>query len=721
MRFLGAALPFFVESGFVMLVETKFPLGPHQVRLQTGEIARQATGAVRLDISGLTLLATVVAAPEPKQGQSFFPLTVDYIEKTYAAGFIPRGFTHREGMPREAETLTARLIDRSLRPLFPKWFRNEVHVVIHVLSADPQIDPDIPALLASAAAIRVAGLPFDGPVAGLRMAYLDERLSVNPPRTEQERSALDLVVSATPRGVVMIEAQADDLPEPVAIMAIAHAQAAMGPAWEAMESLAQAAGKAAWIPSPPPELTAQEREVLDRLATPRLRAVLSSTPPAAPGAAVEELLRGLVAELQPHGFDPSALADSFASLRTQVQREILASTGRRMDGRTSRQVRPLEMRSGVLPRTHGSALFTRGETQALAVVTLGTEDEAQVIEGLAPRRRERFLLHYNMPPFAVGETGRMGPAKRRELGHGRLARRALAAVIPSASEFPYVIRLVSEILEANGSSSMATVCGGCLALSDAGVPLKDLVAGVAMGASSHGGNVLVLTDITEDEDHLGDMDFKVAGTFHGLTALQMDVKVPGVDLALIEAAMAQAKDARREILDAMRQSMAGEDRQLSPSAPGMERFTIDASRTGLVIGKGGATIRALCEETAARVDISKDGQVTVTAERAEQAREARRRIEALARAVRIGDRCKARVEAHVMFYGALLSLPDGTAGALHLAHMPPAEAAEWEELLEPGRVVEVEVIGADPAGRHLLSRLSLVSAPAPGEVATTED
>ena len=683
-----------------MRIERTFRLGAHDVRIETSEIARQATGAVLLDMQGTVVLATVVAARHPKPGQSFFPLTVDYVEKTYAAGRIPHGRDRREGMATEREVLVSRLIDRSIRPLFPRGFKNEVHVVIHVMSVNPAYHPDVPALLATAAALRVSGLPFDGPLAAVRMGYADELLLCSPTKDQRQRSELDMLIAANRAGIVMVEAQVGNLPNAVALMAVHRAQEAMRPAFDAMDALATEAALPAWecTPSGGPEGLLQRVEEL--AASPMMAAYRFSAGPAR-RMALDSLEAKVLEQLSASddAIDRTQAADALAEVERRIVRErVLAGDGR-IDGRTTQQVRPLEMRTAVLPRAHGSALFTRGETQVLATATLGNERDGQLIEAIDGTQVERFLLHYNMPPFATGETGRMGGSKRRELGHGRLARRALTAVLPDPDEFPYVIRVVSEVTESNGSSSMASVCGGCLAMVDAGVPLKGLAAGIAMGLIVEGERFAVLTDILGDEDHIGDMDLKVAGTDHGITALQMDVKVPGIALKVLEAALAQAQEARQHILGAMRAALGDEEHSLPAHAPGVLALRIEPQLIGEVIGKQGATVRAVSAATGASIDIGEDGLITIRADSLALAGDAQARIDHIvASAVLIGEVYDATVSELVDFFGAVLEIKPGQAGLLHSSRMVGVAGAP-DPQLAVGQTVRVRIVGRNPEGK----------------------
>lgn len=572
-------------------VSKSFRFGNHDVTLTTGEIARQATGACICQMDDTVVLATVVAKKETKPGQDFFPLTVDYIEKTYAAGKIPGGFFKREGRPSEKETLTSRLIDRPIRPLFPDGFFNEVQVIIHVLSADPAVDPDIPAMIGASAALAISGIPFRGPIGACRVGYINDEIVINPTTEELKTSRLDLVVAGTERAVLMVESEADILPEKTMLEAVMAGHKAMQVCIQAINELVAEAGKPAWDWQPAPKNEALVARIVE-LCDAGLKEAYGIRSKQARTEKLREVYATceaqLVADAEAAGTeapDMNEVHGILFELEAKLVRSNILNGEPRIDGRDTRTVRPIEIRQSVLPRTHGSALFTRGETQALVLTTLGTKQDEQIIDGLCEETHDRFMLHYNMPPFATGETGRVGSPKRREIGHGRLAKRALKAVLPTAEEFQYTIRVVSEITESNGSSSMASVCGGCLSMLDAGVPLKDYVAGVAMGLIKEGNKFAVLTDILGDEDHLGDMDFKVAGTAEGVTALQMDIKIEGITAEIMQAALAQAHEGRQHILGKMHEMAGGGAKELSDFAPRMISFKIDQDKIREVIGK----------------------------------------------------------------------------------------------------------------------------------------
>ena len=690
-----------------------FRFGDHDVTLETGEIARQATGAVICRMDDTVVLATVVCKKEAKPGQDFFPLTVDYIEKTYAAGRIPGGFFKREGRPSEKETLTSRLIDRPIRPLFPDGFFNEVQVIIHVLSADPAVDPDIPAMLGASAALAVSGIPFRGPIGACRVGYIDDKFVVNPTTEQLKTSRLDLVVAGTQRAVLMVESEADILPEKTMLDAVVFGHREMQVAINAINELVAKAGKPAWDWQPAPKneaLIARIVEIADK-GLHEAYAIRSKQPRTEKLREVYALVeQTLAADAEAAGTeapDANEVNGILFELEAHLVRSQILAGEPRIDGRDTRTVRPIEIRQGVLPRTHGSALFTRGETQALVTTTLGTKQDEQIIDGLCEEQHDRFMLHYNMPPFATGETGRVGSPKRREIGHGRLAKRALKAVLPTAEEFQYTIRVVSEITESNGSSSMASVCGGCLSMLDAGVPLKDYVAGVAMGLIKEGNKFAVLTDILGDEDHLGDMDFKVAGTAEGVTALQMDIKIEGITAEIMQAALAQAHEGRQHILGKMHEMAGGGAKELSDFAPRMISFKIDQDKIREVIGKGGATIRALTEETGTTINIEDDGTVTIASPDTARVEEARRRIEIITAKIEVGQIYEGTVQ-RLLDFGAIVQLLPGKDGLLHISQIANERVNQVSDYLKEGQQVRVKVIEADEKGRVRLSMKALL-------------
>ncbi|MFN7570529.1 MAG: polyribonucleotide nucleotidyltransferase [Betaproteobacteria bacterium] len=689
-------------------VTTSFQYGAHTVTLETGEIARQATGAVLCSMDDTVVLATVVARTTAKAGQDFFPLTVDYVEKTYAAGKIPGGFFKREGRPSEKETLTSRLIDRPIRPLFPDGFFNEVQVVIHVLSVNPEIDPDIPAMIGASAALSISGIPFKGPIGACRVGYLDGQYVLNPTITQLKTSHLDLVVAGTERAVLMVESEADQLPEDVMLGAVVYGHQQMQTAIDAIHGLVRDAGKPAWNWQPP----ARDEALLDKIkaaAEADLRAAYQVRSKRARTEQIDAIYANLWSKLAADAAlagapkpDDNAVDAIMFDLQARIVRDQILDGEPRIDGRDTRTVRPIEIRLGLLPRTHGSALFTRGETQALVTATLGTKQDEQIIDALLGEYRDRFMMHYNMPPFATGETGRVGAPKRREIGHGRLAKRALLAVLPPAADFQYSMRVVSEITESNGSSSMASVCGGCLALMDAGVPLKAHVAGVAMGLIKEGNKFAVLTDILGDEDHLGDMDFKVAGTAAGVTALQMDIKIEGITKEIMQVALAQAREGRMHILAKMQDSMSTPRVELSAFAPRLTKMKINPEKIRDVIGKGGAVIRALTEETGTQIDIEDDGTIIIASVDLEKAREAERRIRELTAEVEVGKIYDGTV-LRLLDFGAIVQLLPGKDGLLHISQIANERVNQVSDHLKEGQAVKVKVIEADEKGRVRLS------------------
>jgi polyribonucleotide nucleotidyltransferase len=687
------------------------------VRLETGEIARQATGSVLVSMEDTVVLATVVAASKPRAGQDFFPLTVDYVEKTYAAGRIPGGFFKREGRPSEKEVLTSRLIDRPIRPLFPDGFFHDVQVVLHVMSVNPEIDPDIPAMIGASAALSLSGIPFKGPIGAARVGYVDGQFVLNPTATQLKSSGLDLVVAGTERAVLMVESEADQLPEDVMLGAVMFGHQQIQVAIDTIHELVREAGRPAWDWQPP----SKNESLLSRLvhlAGQELRSayqIRSKQERSKRIAEIEAQARAaLAADSAAAGTAPpddNEIDSILFDLQAKIVRSQILDGEPRIDGRDTRTVRPIEIRLGVLPRTHGSSLFTRGETQALVTATLGTKQDEQIIDALQGEYRERFMLHYNMPPFATGETGRMGAPKRREVGHGRLAKRSLAAVLPPVEEFQYSIRVVSEITESNGSSSMASVCGGCLALMDAGVPVKAHVAGVAMGLIKEGNRFAVLTDILGDEDHLGDMDFKVAGTSRGVTALQMDIKIEGITKEIMQVALAQAREGRITILQKMQDAISASRGELSAYAPRMIRMKINPEKIRDVIGKGGSVIRALTEETGTQIDIEDDGTVIIASVDQDKGREAQRRILELTAEVEVGKVYDGTV-LRLLDFGASVQILPGRDGLLHISQIANERVNQVSDFLKEGQQVKVKVIEADEKGRVRLSMKALAADPA---------
>ena len=688
-----------------------FQWGAHSVTMQTGEIARQSNGAVLLDMDGTVVLATVVAKTEGKAGQDFFPLTVDYLEKAYAAGKIPGSFFKREGRPSEYETLTSRLIDRPIRPLFPEGFFNEVHVVVHTLSLNPEVDADIAALIATSAALSVSGVPFSGPIGAARVGYVNGAYVLNPGQTARKESSLDLVVAGTEAAVLMVESEASQLSEEIMLGAVVFGHEQGNIAVSAIHDLVRDAGKPVWdwkAPAKDESLIAK----VQSLAGEKLRAAYQIRNKQARTQACRAAYSEAMAALKAEGtaFDSVKVEGMLFDIEAGLVRSQILAGEPRIDGRDTRTVRAIEIRNSVLPRTHGSALFTRGETQALVVTTLGTERDAQRIDALSGDYQDRFMLHYNMPPFATGETGRVGTPKRREIGHGRLAKRALIAVLPSKEEFPYSMRVVSEITESNGSSSMASVCGGCLSLMDAGVPMKAHVAGIAMGLIKDGNRFAVLTDILGDEDHLGDMDFKVAGTTNGITALQMDIKIQGITKEIMQVALAQAKEARMHILGKMQEAMAEAKTEVSNFAPRLFTMKINPDKIRDVIGKGGAVIRALTEETGTQINIDEDGTITIASSDPAKAEEAKRRIAQITAEVEIGKIYEGPVT-KILDFGALINLLPGKDGLLHISQIAHERVEKVTDYLSEGQIVKVKVLETDEKGRVKLSMKVLLDRP----------
>ncbi|MEY3528122.1 MAG: polyribonucleotide nucleotidyltransferase [Pseudomonadota bacterium] len=694
-------------SIFNKVVKT-FQWGQHTVTMETGEIARQSSGAVMLNMDDTVVLATVVGAKTAKAGQDFFPLTVDYIEKTYSAGKIPGGFFRREGRPSEGETLTSRLIDRPIRPLFPEGFYNEVQVVVHVMSINPDVPADIPALIASSAALAISGIPFNGPMGAARVGYRDGQYLLNPNRSEQTTSELDLIVAGTQAAVLMVESEAQQLSESVMLGAVVYGHEQAQIAINAIQELVREAGKPEWDWKPAAKNEGLIAK-LQSLAESPLREAYQIRQKQARSTKIKEVVANVMTQLSADGeVDEVEVGNLLFEIEAKIVRSQILNGEPRIDGRDTRTVRPIEIRNGVLPRTHGSALFTRGETQALVVATLGTARDEQIIDALEGEYRDRFMFHYNMPPFATGETGRVGTPKRREIGHGRLAKRALIPVLPSLEDFAYSIRLVSEITESNGSSSMASVCGGCLALMDAGVPVKAHVAGVAMGLILDGNRFAVLTDILGDEDHLGDMDFKVAGTANGITALQMDIKVQGITKEIMQVALAQAQEGRLHILSKMQEAMGSVRTELSEHAPRMVSFKIHPDKIREVIGKGGATIQALTKETGCSIDIKDDGTVTIASTSAEGMAEAKSRIEGITAEAEVGKIYEGPV-VKLLEFGALVNILPGKDGLLHISEISNERVKDVKDHLQEGQIVRVKLLAADERGRLRLSMKALLA------------
>jgi polyribonucleotide nucleotidyltransferase len=688
-----------------------FAYGPHSVTIETGELARQADAAVRVSVGDTLVLVTVCAQQQAKPGRDFFPLTVNYVEKTYAAGRIPGGFFKREGRPTEKETLTSRLIDRPIRPLFPDGFLNEVQVVATVLSVDPEIDPDVPALLGASAALALSGIPFNGPIGAARVGYKDGKYLLNPPAQELVDSALNLVVAGTQLAVLMVESEARGLSEEVMLGAVVFGHEQMQTAIRAIRELAAQAAKPRWSWKP----EADHAELGSAVALHAQAAVTQAY------AITEKLQRrNRLSEVKAQTQTALSAGDAakwsaeqvenqLFKLESNIVRQRILNGEPRIDGRDALTVRPITVKVGVLPRTHGSALFTRGETQALVVTTLGTSRDSQIIDGLDGERRESFMLHYNFPPFCVGETGMMGSPKRREIGHGNLARRGVKAVMPDMAKFPYVIRVVSEILESNGSSSMASVCGTSLSLMDAGVPLLAPVAGVAMGLVLEGSRFKVLTDILGDEDHLGDMDFKVAGTKDGVTALQMDIKVEGVTPEIMRVALDQARQGRLHILGEMNKVLASAREKMSDWAPSIITLKIDQEKIRDVIGKGGAVIRQITEETGTTIDIENDGTVKIASVSGAAGREAQRRIELITADVEVGRIYEGKV-ARLMDFGAFVTILPGRDGLVHISQISDERVERVSDKLKEGDLVRVKVLEIDRQGRVRLTMRSVDAA-----------
>jgi polyribonucleotide nucleotidyltransferase len=703
------------------IVKKSVQYGAHTLTIETGEISRQADAAVLVSYGDTVVLVAVTSKSEVKEGQDFFPLTVDYMEKTYAAGKIPGGFFKREGRPSEKETLTSRLIDRPLRPLFPDAFYNEVQVVATVMSSDPEIDADIPAIIGASAAMALSGIPFFGPLGAARVGYINNEYVLNPTATQLTETALDLVVAATETAVMMVESEAKELSEEVMLGAVNYGHQQMQSVISMINELAAEAGKDAWDWVAPEPDTALIEKVA-KLAAADVNAAFQIKAKGERSAKLDEIKSRVMAALiteETSTAEANKIKGEFFNLEAKVVRSQILNGEPRIDGRDTRTVRPISIRTGVLPRTHGSALFTRGETQALVVATLGTGRDEQVIDALQGEFKDRFMLHYNMPPYATGETGRVGTPKRREIGHGRLAKRALIAALPAQEDFDYTMRVVSEITESNGSSSMASVCGGCLALMDAGVPMKSLVAGIAMGLIKEDNRVAVLTDILGDEDHLGDMDFKVAGTENGITALQMDIKITGINSQIMQVALAQAKEGRTHILGIMKDAMSHADTEMSQFAPRIISIKINPDKIRDVIGKGGAVIQALTKETGTTIDIDDDGTVKIACTSAEQGEEAKRRIEQITAEVEVGQIYEGPV-VKILDFGAVVSLLPGKDGLVHISQIAHERVKAVSDFVKEGDIVKVKVVEIDDKGKVRLSMKALIEAPAKEEVPASE-
>ena len=683
-------------------VRKEFQFGHQTVSIETGEIARQADGAVLVEIDGTIVLVTAVGRQEGGEENSFFPLTVNYQEKTYAAGKIPGGFFKREGRPSEKETLTSRLIDRPIRPLFPDNFKNEVQIIATVVSLNPEVDPDIPSIIGASAALAISGIPFQGPVGAARVGYVDGEYCLNPSKTELENSKLDLVVAGTKDAVLMVESEADSLSEQVMLDAVLFGHQQMQVAIETIAELAAEVGKPVWAWEEKQDDVALKARVSE-LAMPGIQAGFAIADKLARQQKLKEVRSEVKAQFEAdESVDAAEVSQILGSLEKAFVRNQILSEGSRIDGRDLSTVRPISVRTGVLPRTHGSALFTRGETQALVVATLGTDRDAQMIDAIEGTFKDNFMLHYNFPPYCVGETGFVGSPKRREIGHGRLAKRGIAAVMPNMDDFSYVIRVVSEVTESNGSSSMASTCGASLALMDAGVPIKAPVAGIAMGLIKEGDRFAVLSDIMGDEDHLGDMDFKVAGTESGVTALQMDIKINGITSEIMATALEQAKQGRLHILGEMNKVLPETRQEMSDYAPRIITLKIDPAKIRDVIGKGGVTIRAITEETGASIDITDDGVVKVASVDRQAGEEAVRRIEDITAEVEVGKTYQGKV-ARLMDFGAFVNILPGKDGLVHISQISNERVEKVSDKLNEGDVVKVKVLEVDRQGRVRLS------------------
>jgi polyribonucleotide nucleotidyltransferase len=694
-------------------IKKSIAFGRHTLTLETGEIARQASGAIMVSLDDTVVLVTVVGAKGVKPGQDFFPLTVDYQERTYAAGRIPGGFFKREGRPSEKEILTSRLIDRPLRPLFPEGFYNDVQIVATVMSSESEIDSDIPALIGASAALAISGIPFNGPIGAARVAYINGEYVLNPTLTELKASQLDLVVAGTETAVLMVESEAMELPEDVMLGAVVFGHDEMQAVINLINELADEVAAAPWDWKAP-EQDQVLIEKITQLAQADLNEAYKVRQKQDRYQKIDAIRSRVLGELLTEDMDTARvnqIKGIFENLEAKIVRSQILEGEPRIDGRDTRTVRPITIRTGVLPRVHGSVLFTRGETQALVVATLGTGRDEQTIDALQGEYKDRFLLHYNFPPYATGECGRVGTPKRREIGHGRLAKRALVAALPSADEFGYTMRVVSEITESNGSSSMASVCGGCLALMDAGAPMKAHVAGIAMGLIKDGNRFAVLTDILGDEDHLGDMDFKVAGTDRGITALQMDIKILGITKEIMQVALSQAREGRIHILGIMHEAVPHARQEMSAYAPRIITIKINPEKIRDVIGKGGAVIRALTEETGTTIDITEDGTVNIACLSSEAGDLAKRRIEELTAEVEVGRTYEGKV-IKMLDFGAIVSVLPGKDGLLHISQIAHERVNAVSDHLSEGQVVKVKVLEADEKGRLRLSMKALIEAPA---------
>lgn len=704
-------------------VSKSFQYGRHTVTLETGEVARQASGAVVVTVEDTVVLVSVVGSKNVKPGQDFFPLTVDYLERTYAAGKIPGGFFKREGKQSEKEILTSRLIDRPIRPLFPEGFYHDVQIVATVMSLNPEVDSDIPAMIGASAALAISGLPFNGPIGAARVGYANGEYILNPTKTELETSEMDLVVAGTERAVLMVESEAKELSEAVMLGGVVFGHEQMQAAINAINEFADEVNPVMWdwaAPAQNEELIAKIRDIAGEMIANAFRIRQKGARSEALGAAWTAVKSALITE-DTDTLVANEIKGIFKSLEAEIVRGQILAGEPRIDGRDTRTVRPIAIRTGVLPRVHGSALFTRGETQAIVTTTLGTKRDEQIIDALAGEYTDRFMLHYNFPPYSTGEAGRMGPPKRREIGHGRLAKRALAQVLPSEADFGYTMRIVSEITESNGSSSMASVCGGCLSLLSAGVPLKAHVAGIAMGLILEGNRFAVLTDILGDEDHLGDMDFKVAGTAAGITALQMDIKIQGITKEIMQIALEQAKEGRVHILGHMKEAIEG-PQELSNHAPRLYVMKINPEKIREVIGKGGETIRAITKDTGCEINIGEDGTITIASVSTESAEAAKQRIEEITAEVEVGKVYEGPVVKILdNNVGAIVSIMPGKDGLVHISQIAHERIKNVADYLQEGQIVKVKAIEMDDRGRVRLSIKALLdnpaAAPASGDAA----
>jgi polyribonucleotide nucleotidyltransferase len=690
--------------------------GQHQLTLETGEIARQANGAVMVSLGDTVVLVTVVGSKEAQPDLDFFALTVDYQERTYAAGKIPGGFFRREGKGSEKEILTSRLIDRPLRPLFPEGFYNEVQIIATVLSSDSQIDADIPSMIGASAALMLSGMPFDGPIGAARVGYLNGEYVLNPTAAEMKQSQMDLVIAGTAQAVLMVESEAKELSEEIMLGAVIYGHEQMQAVIQAINEMADAVGADAWEWEPVAKDAVLIAKVAE-LAEKDLKTAYTVREKQARTAQLKSIHSRVIKELSSDGtVAKNHIYDLIQALESKIVRGQILNSEPRIDGRDTRTVRPITIRTGVLPRTHGSALFTRGETQALVVATLGSSRDTQKIDALQGEYSDRFMLHYNFPPYATGEMGRVGSPKRREIGHGRLAKRALVAVLPSEQEYNNAMRVVSEITESNGSSSMASVCGGCLALMDAGVNIKTHVAGIAMGLIKEGNRFAVLTDILGDEDHLGDMDFKVAGSEQGVTALQMDIKITGITTEIMKVALNQAREGRMHILGIMKQAMPTVRTELSAHAPRMLKMKVNAEKVRDVIGKGGSVIRALSEETGTHIDIDNEGNITISCVSSEAGELAKKQIENIVAEVEVGKVYEGPV-IKLLDFGAIVNIMPGKDGLLHISQISAERINAVSDFLKEGQIVKVKVLELDDKGRMRLSMKALLpqpeAAPAP--------